>query len=149
VHWRLVTVGRPAGPWAEAATAYLERLRPVLPIEWRPVRQSRRPPAERPAEEGRRLLAASEGSLRILLDERGPLLTSRELAGFVGRLLAEGARPAFLVGGPYGVDDATRRAADRILSLSPLTFPHDVVPALLLEQLYRSLRIVRGEPYHH
>lgn len=86
----------------------------------------------------------------VLLDEKGESLSSRALATSLERRLQSGKkRMVFLVGGAFGVSDQIRKRADYILSLSPLTFSHQMVRLFLLEQLYRSMTILRGESYHN
>ncbi len=78
------------------------------------------------------------------LDERGETMSSRRFS----KLLASHGSPTFLIGGPDGLGDAARTRADRLLSLSPMTFTHETARYLLLEQIYRGLAIDRGHPYH-
>ncbi|MBU0741872.1 23S rRNA (pseudouridine(1915)-N(3))-methyltransferase RlmH [bacterium] len=78
------------------------------------------------------------------LDERGDPMSSREFSS----VLASHGSPTFLIGGPDGLGGAARKRADRILSLSPLTFTHETARYLLLEQIYRGLAIGRNHPYH-
>lgn len=85
-----------------------------------------------------------------LLDERGKSLTSEEFARWLnGKMLSLGGTLVFVVGGPYGFSPQVRDRADSFLSLSPMTFPHQMVRLIFLEQLYRALTIIRGQPYHH
>lgn len=84
----------------------------------------------------------------ILLDEKGKLLSSKELAVFLETKRNQSIDLAFVVGGADGHSDALKKQADMLWSLSPLTFPHDVAMMLTLETLYRSLSIVAGHPYH-
>lgn len=85
----------------------------------------------------------------VLLDEHGIQPRSVELAAWLGRRQAAGRRLVFVIGGPYGFSDDVRRRADEQLSLSPLTFSHQMVRVIFAEQLYRACTILRGEPYHH
>jgi 23S rRNA (pseudouridine1915-N3)-methyltransferase len=97
--------------------------------------------------ESRALLELHDGrGTLVALDPRGRLLTSPELAERLERWATP--RATFLVGGPLGLADEILRDAAVRWSLSPLTFPHELVPALLAEQLYRALCILRGSPYH-
>jgi 23S rRNA (pseudouridine1915-N3)-methyltransferase len=82
----------------------------------------------------------------VALDRSGALLDSEELA----RMLERWANPAatFLVGGPLGLHRTVFEGSDRVWSLSPLTFPHEIARALVAEQLYRAVTILRGVPYH-
>jgi len=82
----------------------------------------------------------------IALHEGGELLTSRRLADLVERWTAP--RATFVVGGPYGLHPIALARANHTWSLSPLTFPHELVRALVAEQLYRAVTMRRGLPYH-
>ncbi|MFZ1688181.1 MAG: 23S rRNA (pseudouridine(1915)-N(3))-methyltransferase RlmH [Flavobacteriales bacterium] len=101
--------------------------------------------------EGEKILAALQpGELLVALDERGKLLSSPAFAAQLGKWRDGGRqRIAFVVGGAYGLTDAVRERADLVLSLSPMTFPHQLVRVLFAEQLYRALSILKGSPYHH
>jgi 23S rRNA (pseudouridine1915-N3)-methyltransferase len=97
--------------------------------------------------EGRALLEARPaGATVVALDRSGSLLDSEELARGLVRWASPSA--AFLIGGPLGLHPAVLEAADRIWSLSPLTFPHELARVLVAEQLYRAVTILRGVPYH-
>lgn len=86
----------------------------------------------------------------ILLDERGKLFDSRSLASLLGQRAASGGRElVFLIGGAFGVTAALRERAQFCWSLSPLTFPHQLVRLILAEQIYRACSILRNEKYHH
>ena len=86
----------------------------------------------------------------ILLDERGKELRSMEFAGMIGARLNRGGRDmVFIIGGAYGFNDAVYRRADSMLSLSKMTFSHQMVRTIFAEQLYRAFTIIKGEPYHH
>lgn len=86
----------------------------------------------------------------VLLDENGREFTSREFAAFVDKQMVSGVkRLVFVVGGHYGFSDAVYARADSKLSLSRMTFNHEMVRLFFIEQLYRAMTIRRGEPYHH
>lgn len=87
----------------------------------------------------------------ILLDERGMELRSVEFASYLQRkfVSASGRDIVFVVGGAYGFSDKVYARADGKLSLSRMTFSHQLVRAVFTEQLYRALTIIKGEPYHH
>lgn len=144
MRFRICTVDPPKLPFAKtAADEYLKRLRAYGGAELRSVRSGTA------AEEGERLLKTSEGCRRILLDERGTLLTTADWKARFERWEAEGAREiAFLIGGAEGHGDRIRAAADDNWSLSPLTLQHELALVVLLEQVYRVQSWRRGEPYH-
>ena len=86
----------------------------------------------------------------VLLDERGRELRSVELASWLQDRLARGGRDlVFVIGGAYGFSDKVYDRADGKLSLSRLTFSHQMVRTIFAEQLYRAFTIIKGEPYHH
>ena len=101
--------------------------------------------------EGEALLRqVAPGDCLTLLDERGAEYRSVELAGWLQKRMLGGTRRLVLaVGGPYGFSDAMYARADARLSLSKLTFSHQIVRVLLAEQLYRAFTILNNEPYHH
>lgn len=86
----------------------------------------------------------------VLLDEHGKEFTSPQMAEWLQKRMAAGyKRIVFVVGGPYGFSPDVYTRADAKLSLSRLTFPHELVRLFFTEQLYRAFTILRGEPYHH
>ena len=90
------------------------------------------------------------GDMLVLLDERGREFTSKEFAGYLEKLMASGRkRVVFLIGGPYGFSPAVYQRADAKISLSKMTFNHEMVRLFFIEQIYRGMTILRGEPYHH
>ena len=91
-----------------------------------------------------------DGKCRVfLLDERGKTYSSEEFAAQLEALQDQGVqRFAFVIGGAYGFTDEMR-ARFSLLSLSKMTFPHDVVRVILTEQVYRALHILKGGKYHH
>ena len=86
----------------------------------------------------------------VLLDERGKMLSSPELAAVIEQRAINGAKKIhFVIGGAFGVNDAVRKRADLVWQLSKLVFPHQLVRLMLAEQVYRASTIIRGEKYHH
>ena len=86
----------------------------------------------------------------VILDERGKAYSSEKFSGLINNLLVSGKkRVVFLIGGAYGFDDALRKRANAIVSLSEMTFSHQIVRVLFAEQLYRAFTILNNEPYHH
>ena len=86
----------------------------------------------------------------VLLDERGKEYSSLEFSGFIEKQMLSGRkRLIFVVGGPYGFSRSVYDRADGKISLSRMTFNHEMVRLFFTEQLYRAMTILRGEPYHH
>ncbi len=86
----------------------------------------------------------------ILLDERGKEYSSMELAGIIrNKINNEGKDIVYVIGGAYGFSDAVYARANSKMSLSRMTFSHQMVRAIFAEQIYRAFTIIKGEPYHH
>jgi 23S rRNA (pseudouridine1915-N3)-methyltransferase len=86
----------------------------------------------------------------ILLDERGKQFRTMAFAALLEKIMMMSKkRLVFVIGGAWGFSEEVYRRADMQMSLSQLTFPHQMVRLLFLEQLYRAFTIIRGEPYHH
>lgn len=85
----------------------------------------------------------------ILLDERGKEYRSIEFADYVQKKMSSGRDLVFVVGGPYGFSEAVYQRANAQISLSKMTFSHQMVRLFFVEQIYRAMTILRGEPYHH
>lgn len=86
----------------------------------------------------------------ILLDEKGRKYTSFSFAQYLNKQLVDGLRSVdFVIGGPFGFDDSVRKIAHEQMSLSDLTFSHQMIRLFFVEQLYRAFTIIKGEKYHH
>lgn len=101
--------------------------------------------------EGEMILKQFEsGDYIVLLDENGKEYTSVEMSEWMSGIFSQGhKRLVFVIGGPYGFSEDVYRKANTKISLSRLTFPHQLVRLLFMEQLYRCHTILKGEPYHH
>lgn len=100
--------------------------------------------------EGENILKhVKEGMYVIALDIQGKMLSSEEMADKMEKLGLQGnSSIAFIIGGSLGLSDEVRKRADFRLSFSPMTFPHQLMRVILLEQIYRGFRIMKNEPYH-
>lgn len=138
----LLTIGKPKLRYARDGMAeYLNRLRGA--VEWTALKSGSR------EDEGERLLAASGECFRVVLDETGKSITSRDLAGQWTRWENRAiGRVAFLIGGADGHGPAVREKADWTWSLGPLTLQHELAAVVVLEQLYRAHTLRTGHPYH-
>lgn len=86
----------------------------------------------------------------ILLDEKGDKFTSLSFADFIEKKMIAGSKNlVFTIGGPYGFSDTVYNRANMKISLSDMTFSHQMVRLIFMEQLYRAMTIIKGEPYHH
>jgi len=125
-------------PVSEIAADYAERLSHYTTLHVLPCRDEREAVSNLKA-----------GDFLVLMDAKGSEMSSEELADFISRRQMQGTkRMVFLIGGPEGVKRESRSRADLTLSLSRMTFPHELTQAVLLEQLYRAFTILKGGPYH-
>jgi len=156
---RIIAVGRlRERHWQDAAADYVRRIRPYARLEIEEVAEARLKDGASPAEEkkamqveGRAILerlAGHEGVV-VALDREGRSLDSLQMAGWLERMILEGQKEAaFVIGGPLGLAPEVLERAGCRLSFSKMTFPHQMMRVILLEQIYRGMRIIRKEPYH-
>lgn len=85
----------------------------------------------------------------VLLDEHGSQMRSIEFASWLQKVQNSARRLVFVIGGPYGFSPALYQRANQMISLSPMTFSHQMVRLVFTEQIYRACTILKGEPYHH
>jgi 23S rRNA (pseudouridine1915-N3)-methyltransferase len=150
----ILMVGKTREPFIqEGLTFYQQRLKPHLNLTLKSVRAEKETKSLSPERlmirEGERLRAAIPAKSQVIaLDVRGREMTTEEFADWLSaKELA--ARPlTFLIGGHWGLDDATLAAAHERLALSRLTLTHELARLVLLEQLYRAATIKMGHPYH-
>ena len=149
---RLLAVGRDrSGLYEPAVTEYVERLQRYVKFTLVEVPEARRHAGTALAkqEEGVALLRRIDARERVVaLDERGPEYTSVELARRVERWLAGATDVCFVIGGSDGLSEAVLQRAAESLALSRMTLAHRLARLVLVEQLYRAMTILRGEPYH-
>ncbi|MDS1031601.1 23S rRNA (pseudouridine(1915)-N(3))-methyltransferase RlmH [Porphyromonadaceae sp. NP-X] len=107
--------------------------------------------SEQAAKESESILKKLEvGDNVILLDERGTVFSSLEFADFLSKKMhSSNKRIVFVTGGAYGFSEELYRRANDMVSLSRMTFSHQMVRLIFVEQLYRAMTILKGEPYHH
>lgn len=152
----LLTVGRTSTPYIrEAMGEYVKRINRYAPMEVAELPDLKNGSglneAQRREREGEMILGALQPSdIVILLDERGRQLTSEEFSRVLEGNMSHGVkRLVFIVGGPYGFSEAVYRRGNAKLSLSRMTFTHEMVRLFFTEQIYRAHTILHGEPYHH
>lgn len=139
----------------ELRDLYAARLHPFAKVHRETVRATPfRSESDRPkcrAEETGRLRASlKEEAYTVLLTEGGKLFDTREFAAWMDKAGRAGARPIqFLVAGTLGAEEGFAEEVDATLSLSPLTFPHEMALVVLLEQLYRACTVLTGKTYHY
>lgn len=153
---RLVCVGKLSEAWLrQGAEEYAGRLRRHFTLEIVELKEEKGgrrgdiPGLLR--REGARILdKIPEQAFVVVLDERGKQSGSEQLAEKLGEQMLHGGQPwCLVIGGPYGLDPLVRERADLLLSLSKMTFTHQMARLFLLEQLYRCSTILRNEPYHN
>lgn len=152
----LITVGRTSVSFVkEGIEEYKSRLRRYIPfsiLELPDVKKgSRCPEEQQKIAEGKSILSGlSPSDFVVLLDEKGRQYSSSDFSSFLQKKMASGLkRLVFIVGGPYGFSPEVYQRADMLLSLSKMTFNHEMVRLFFTEQIYRAMTILRGEPYHH
>lgn len=152
----LVMVGRTSAAWLQTGIdEYVKRLGRYAPFELvvlPDVKKGGSLPQEVLKEkEGRLLLdQLNPGDVLVLLDENGKPAGSKDFAGFVQKQMVAGVRRlVFIIGGAYGFSAEVHQRADHKLSLSRMTFSHQMVRLIFVEQLYRAHSILNNEPYHH
>jgi 23S rRNA (pseudouridine1915-N3)-methyltransferase len=155
---RVVAVGKIKEKFLQEGIAeYEKRLRPYVKLQVVELAEEKRPAsaslsieAAAKEKEGKRILAViPEGSLVITLDMKGQSWTSGDLADALQVWeLAGKSQVAFIIGGDLGLSPSVLARSTLRLSLSKMTFTHPMARLLLLEQVYRAFRILRGEPYH-
>lgn len=138
----------------EGVIEFTTRVTRYFQIEWKifPVPKHNSPEKLKKAEAELILNALEPDDYLVLLDEKGKSFTSIELANFIQQRANDSGkanRLIFLIGGAYGVDQSVFQRAKTIWSLSALTFPHQLVRLILVEQIYRACTILRNEKYHH
>ena len=151
----LVTVGKTDVPWVrEGLQLYAARLQHYVRFEIKEIPELKNTGAlseeQIKEKEGALILKETEGTDMILLDEHGKEYRSLEFAKEIQNRLNRGGRDiSFVIGGAYGFSpDVYAKAAGK-LSLSKMTFSHQMVRPIFAEQLYRAFTIIKGEPYHH
>ena len=152
----LLTVGKTDKKWVkEGIDIYVSRLRHYIPFNIVEI-----PELKNVSAFSKEQIKSKEGDLilknirptddLILLDEHGREYTSVEWAGFLeNRISRIGKDIVFVIGGAYGFSPEVYSRADGKVSLSKMTFSHQMVRAIFTEQIYRAFTIMRGEPYHH
>ncbi len=142
----------------EAEEEYIKRLKPFADLKIITIKESSAPYDQN---ESTRSVAKQKEALElqkhipkdtflIALDEHGKTMTSKEFAGFIQKKKDfEGANITFMIGGPFGLADQILKKAQLKLSFSPMTFTHEMIRTILLEQIYRAFTILSGKKYHY
>ena len=150
----LLLVGKTTDSKLDALIAeYANRLKHYLAFETRVIPElsskGRISTDVQKKQEGELILKAVGTTYVILLDEHGREYRSLDFATYLQKLMSSGRDVTFVVGGPYGFSKEVYDRADSLLSLSQMTFSHQMIRLLFTEQLYRACTIIHHEPYHH
>ena len=152
----LLTVGKTeASFWKEALAEYQRRLQHYVPFELQALPEVKNTKnltmSQQKTQEGVLIRKAMQaGDWFVLLDEQGKEYTSMQFAAYLEKKIQiVSRRLVFVIGGPYGFSDEVYQIASGRLSLSKMTFSHQMIRPIFVEQLYRAMTILRGEPYHH
>lgn len=156
--FRILCVGRlKERYWQDALKEYQKRLSAYVNLEIIEVNDEKTPDQasdkqceQIKAKEGERLLAKIKpADYVVLLDLKGKMLSSEQLASQIEHFMLEAKDTIdFVIGGSLGVSEAIRSRANEMLCFSKMTFPHQMMRVILLEQIYRGFKIIRHEPYH-
>jgi 23S rRNA (pseudouridine1915-N3)-methyltransferase len=151
----LVTVGKLArSPYRGLVEEYASRCRSYCSLvqhEVRPAGGSAGPEQRMKTEASKiqKILNERPHALSVVLDEKGDALTSEGLAEWLQELMNRSTKGCvFVIGGAFGLTPELKRGADRRVTLSSMTLPHELAQLVLVEQLYRAFTILRGQPYH-
>ncbi|MBR4520009.1 MAG: 23S rRNA (pseudouridine(1915)-N(3))-methyltransferase RlmH, partial [Paludibacteraceae bacterium] len=151
----LIVVGKTVGTeLPRLIDTYTQRLKHYVPFDIQVIPDLKNTKnlseAQQKQQEGEAILRAVEGSYVVLLDEHGIEYRSMTFARQLQTWMNTSARGlTFVIGGAYGFSPAVYERADAQISLSQMTFSHQMIRLLFVEQLYRAMTILRGEPYHH
>lgn len=154
----IISVGKLKEKYLKQGIAeYLKRLSAYAKVDIVEVADEKAPENMSEAEmeevkrkEGERILShVQQDTYVITLEINGKMISSEQLADKMDQLATYGkSKVAFVIGGSLGISEAVQKRSDYALSFSKMTFPHQLMRLVLLEQVYRGFRIIRGEPYH-
>ncbi len=152
----LVVIGKTdAQYFAQAIAEYTNRLTHYIPFEMVVIPDIKNvknlSEAQQKEKEGELILKATQaGDYLVLLDERGKDFSSMQFATYIEKKMhTVSKRLIFVVGGPYGFSESVYKAASEKISLSKMTFSHQMIRLIFVEQIYRAMTILNNEPYHH
>lgn len=153
-----LTIGKIKEKWMrQGIDEYLKRLSPIAKVEILSPDEEKMPENPPPAlkekvmekEGGKLLKYLKDEDFLILLDLKGKPVTSEELAHIIRQKMVSGTSHFFfMIGGPYGNGENIRKRANLKISISAMTFTHQMARLILAEQVYRAMKIIRHEPYH-
>ena len=152
----LLVVGKTDEPFLkEGIDYYIKRLRHYADFKLKVIpdvkKNKKYNTEQQKISEGAKIIAENKHGKELhLLDEQGKSYSSRDFAEFLERKMLSGLKELiFVIGGPYGFSDEVYKSANSKISLSKMTFSHQLARLLFVEQIYRAFTIIKGEPYHH
>ncbi len=152
----LIVVGKTTDKrFAAIIQEYAERIRHYIPFDIEVIPELKNTKGisqnEQKQREGELILRSLQaGDYIVLLDEHGSERTSMEFAAWMQKKMSAGPkRLVFIIGGPYGFSENVHKRGNEEISLSRMTLSHQMVRMLFVEQIYRAMTILNGEPYHH
>jgi len=152
----LLVIGKTdSGSWSDALEDYKRRLKHYVPFEMEVIPDIKNAKnmteSQQKEAEGLFILKSLQaGDCCVLLDERGKEYTSKQFAAYLDKKMQViSKRLVFVIGGPYGFSEDVYAKAVESISLSKMTFSHQMIRPIFVEQIYRAMTILRGEPYHH
>ena len=152
---KCVGIGKTVGEYGLVQVqTYVKRIQRFIPFEWVELKEIKHhknnPTTALKAEEELILKHVGCRDALILFDEKGKQVDSKAFAQFIDRYcMTHSGNLVFCLGGAYGFGDSLRKRANGMISLSPMTFPHQLARVVALEQLYRACTINHQHPYHH
>lgn len=158
MRFRIISVGKIREPfYDQGIKEYLKRLKPYTNIELLDGLEEKNNPqagladiARYRQKEGRKIMdLMGRDEIAVVFDIQGEMLSSPEWANYIEQLNGRSSsRINMIIGGAFGLDEKVKQRAERKISFSPMTFPHQMAVLMLTEQIYRSFKIIRREPYH-
>lgn len=151
----LLAIGKTLDIYTESINDYAKRINRYIPFSIRclPEAKNTKNMTQELQKNAEGVMFANEfekSDYVVLLDEKGKELSSKEFSAFMAKKMQTvPKRIVFVVGGPYGFSADVYARANEMLSLSRMTFPHDLIRLVFVEQLYRAFTILHNEPYHH
>jgi 23S rRNA (pseudouridine1915-N3)-methyltransferase len=149
----IIAVGHKMPAWISTGFGeYAKRMPPEARLELVELK-----PEERSGKNMEKVLAAEQtrieaalpkNALRVVLDERGEMISTRRLSAWLGDWMRDGSSPCFIIGSADGLGGALKQSAQRTIALSGCTLPHGMVRVMLAEQLYRAWSLLDNHPYH-
>lgn len=150
----IVAIESKRPPWARSAfEIYQKRFDKSVEVKWLGIKQSANIKSLNKKgiirEEGKMLLSkVNKKNIIVSMDRQGSNWSTMKLKENLSNWLSSSRNVSFLIGGPEGLSDKCLEESEEIWSLSPLTFPHTIVPVIVIEQLYRAWSIEKNHPYH-